>query len=57
MEKKIMIYITMIDGSYREWGAEEYTDYMVNNNLFVIIKGSKWVGIYNLEQIKEIMVA
>lgn len=52
-----MIYITMIDGSYREWGTEEYTDYMVNNNLFVIIKGSKWVGIYNLEQIKEIMVA
>ena len=47
----------MTDGAYREWAPEDYTDYMVNNNLFVIINGNQWVGIYNLNVIKEIVVA
>jgi len=51
-----MIYITFKDGAYREWEEEDYSDYMVNNGLFVIIDGNKWVGIYNLDCIKEIMI-
>jgi len=52
-----MIYITMTDGAYREWPPEDYTDYMVTSGLFVIINGNQWVGIYNLDMIKEIVVA
>ncbi len=51
-----MIYITFADGAQREWPKEDYTDYMVNNGLFVILNKNQWVGIYNLEYIKEIMV-
>ena len=51
-----MIYITFKDGAYREWEEKEYTDYLVTNNLYVIINGNKWVGIYNLDSIKEIVI-
>ncbi len=47
----------MTDGAYREWPPEDYTDYMVTSGLFVIINGNQWVGIYNLDMIKEIVVA
>lgn len=51
-----MIQITFIDGAYREWDEDQYTDYMVNKDLFVILKDSQWIGIYNLKTIKEIVV-
>lgn len=52
-----MIYITFKDGAYREWPEDDYTDYMVNNGLFVIINENKWVGIYNIDCLKEVIIA
>lgn len=51
-----MIQITMANGSYICWDKEQYTDYMYDGKVFVIIKNSQWVGIYNINQIREIRV-
>ena len=52
-----MIQITMVGGNYICWEKEQYTDYMLyDGKVFVVIKGSKWVGIYNIDQVKEIKI-
>ena len=51
-----MIKITMANGSYIEWNKEQYTDYMYDGKVFVVIKGSQWVGIYNIDYVREIRV-
>lgn len=51
-----MIQITMTDGNYVCWEKEQYADYMYDGKIFVIIKGSKWIGIYNIDHVKEIRI-
>lgn len=51
-----MIQITMTGGNRVYWEKEQYTDYMYDGKVFVIIKGGEWVGIYNIDQVKEIRV-
>lgn len=51
-----MIQITMVGGNYIEWNKDQYTDYMYDGKVFVIINGSKWIGIYNIDQVKEIRI-
>lgn len=51
-----MIQITMLGGNYSEWNKDQYTDYMYDGKIFVIIDGSKWIGIYNIDQVKEIRI-
>ena len=46
----------MANGSYIRWDKEQYTDYMYDGKVFVIIKDSQWVGIYNINQVREIRV-
>ena len=53
---KAMIQITMANGRYICWDKEQYTDYMYDGKVFVIIKDSQWVGIYNINQVREIRV-
>ncbi len=56
-EFKVNIEITFKDGNFRLWKSDSYTDYMyIKNNLFVVINGSQWVGIYNMDTIQEIIV-
>lgn len=50
-----MINITLRNGSYAEW-KEEYTDYMYDGKYFIVIKGEKWIGMYNLDCICSIVV-
>ena len=51
------IEITFKDGNFRLWKSDNYTDYMyIKNNLFVVINGNQWVGIYNMDTIQEIIV-
>lgn len=52
------IEIYFKDGNCRIWRNNKYTDYMYYKqpNIFVIINGSQWVGIYNLDEIKEIII-
>lgn len=51
-----MIQITMTGGNRVCWEKEQYTDYMYDGKVFVVIKGAEWVGIYNIDQVKEIRV-
>lgn len=51
-----MIQITMNNGIYDEWKPEQFTDYMYDGKCFIIIKGGQWVGIYNMDSVRRIVV-
>ena len=51
-----MIQITMSNGCYDEWKAEQYTDYMYDGKCFIIMRGEQWVGIYNMDSVRRIVV-
>lgn len=43
------LQISLKRGEYITYQSSSYTDYMVTGGLFVVIKGSQWIGIYNLD--------
>ena len=49
-----MIQITMLGGNYIYWEKEQYTDCLYDGKVFAIVKDSQWVGVYNIDQVKEI---
>jgi len=51
-----MIQITMNNGCYDEWKQDQYTDYMYDCKCFIIIKDEQWVGIYNMDSVRRIVV-
>lgn len=52
-----MIEINFKNGRYENWDDDSYTDYeYLNKNVFVVIKGCQWVGIYNIDTISSIVV-
>jgi len=51
-----MIQITMSNGCYVEWKPEQYTDYMYDGKCFIIIRGEQWVGFYNMDSVRSIVV-
>lgn len=53
---KIMIQITQMNGAYNEWKPEQYTDYMYDGKCFIIMRGEQWVGIYNMDAVRSIVI-
>lgn len=51
-----MIKITFVDDSYRIYERFEYTTYSLNNGSFIVIRDKKWIGIYNMDNIKKVEV-
>lgn len=51
-----MIEITLKNGLYETWEQDQYTDYIYDGKCFVIVQGSKWVGIYNLYSVVRITI-
>lgn len=49
---KDLLQISLKRGEYITYKSDSYTDYMVTGNLFVVIKGCQWVGIYNMDSIE-----
>ena len=49
-----MLEITFKNGDYRSYSKDEYTDYRYYNNVFVVIKGSQWIGIYSMNEVRMI---
>lgn len=47
-----MINITLTTGAFRQWSPEQYTDYMYDGKCFIVIQGSQWVGIYNMNAVR-----
>lgn len=38
-----------------KWNENEYTDYTYDGKIFAVIKEKCWVGIYNIENVIEII--
>ena len=38
------------------WAESEYTDYMFHDDLFVVKRGTDWVGIYPIRNVYKIVV-
>lgn len=55
-----MIYIEFTDGKIQSWSEKSYTDYMYHGSngfySFVILNGDKWVGIYNMQEVRMISI-
>ncbi len=51
-----MINITLSNGSFIQWNRDEFTDYMYDGKCFIVIKGSQWVGIYNMDFVRSVEV-
>ena len=50
------IYIYMIDRAIDTWQSSEFTEYDIRKDLFFIFKNNQAVGIYNLSELKKIIV-
>lgn len=48
--------IVLKNGSLAKWKPSHYTDYKYDGKCFIVIKGEKWVGIYNMDSIISIIV-
>lgn len=51
-----MIEIVMMDGDRDEWGRDEFTDYRYDGKCFIIIKGEKYIGVYNMDAVRRIAI-
>ncbi len=57
----MMIQITMMDGihndgAYDEWKPGQYTDYMYDGKCFIIMRDGQWVGVYNMDSVRRILI-
>ena len=51
-----MIEIILKTGSRDVWYPKDYTDYIFSDKHFVIMRGTDWVGFYNLDYIGRIVI-
>jgi hypothetical protein len=50
------ITITMKDDYYAAWEKDEWDDYNYDGKFFIVMKNKTWVGFYNLDCVKSIIV-
>lgn len=50
------ITITMKNGDYVQWEKDEWDDYNIDNNFFIVMKDHAWRGFFNLDCVKSIIV-
>lgn len=46
---KDLLQISLKRGSLINYKGNSFTDYMVNGDLFVVLNGDQWIGIYNMD--------
>lgn len=46
-----MLEITFKNGNTVTYKAESFTDYSYQGEVFVVIKGNQWIGIYSMDMI------
>lgn len=49
-----MLEITFKDGASRQYTEQAYTDYEYLKDIFVVLDGSQWIGIYSMSEVKSI---
>lgn len=50
------ITITMKDKNFAKWEKGEWDDYFYDGKFFVIKKKDVWVGFYNIDEVRTIVV-
>lgn len=50
------ITITMKNDNYATWEKSEWDDYNYDGKFFIITKNKVWVGFYNLDCVKSIII-
>ena len=51
-----MIEIAFKDGNFITYKSEEYTDYIYDGKMFIVIFDKQWIGFYNMEYIMYIEI-
>jgi hypothetical protein len=46
---KDLLQISLKRGELITYKRKSFTDYMVRGDLFVVINGTQWIGIYNMD--------
>lgn len=46
---KDLLQISLKRGELINYKRKSFTDYMVRGDLFVVINGTQWIGIYNMD--------
>ena len=55
-DKYETITVTMKNGKFAEWKKDEWDDYTYDGKFFIVIKNEAWIGFYNLDEIRTIVV-
>ena len=55
-DKYETITVTMKDGKFAEWKKSEWDDYTYDGKFFIVIKNEAWIGFYNLDEIRTIVI-
>ena len=55
-DKYETITVTMKDGKFAEWKKGEWDDYTYDGKFFIVMKNEAWIGFYNLDEIRTIVV-
>ena len=51
-----MLEVTRVNEKVDKWPDAEYTDYNYDGRLFIVSKGGRTVGIYNLDHVVSIIL-
>lgn len=49
-----MLIITYKDGEAITYDEDKYTDYSYDSRCFIVIRGQRWIGIYNMDCVSSI---
>lgn len=52
MSEKDLLQISLKRGEIINYQRDSFTDYMVKGELFVVIRDTQWIGIYNMDCIE-----
>lgn len=55
-DKYGMITITMKDRNFAEWKKGEWDDYTYDGKFFIVMKNKTWIGFYNLDEVRTVVV-
>ena len=53
-ESNPMLTVIMKDGNIREYYESDFTDYEWRKEVFIVINGTQWVGMFNWDSVKEV---
>lgn len=56
MKEYETIVIIMKDGKYAEWEKDDWNDYTYDGKCFIVMKDGTYIGFYNIDEVRTIVV-